>query len=471
MEDRADTNGDREHDHNGRSYSPPRSRSPSPSSSHAFIGGRAARGDKEERRQDPADIDPQRIYIGNLRSPLSESDISSVFSSYGSILKISYRQDKPYMAFIQYENAEAARSAMEALHNREHQLAAAPRQLIVRYAENRPPVHDVRRDSGRYGAAYRRLYIAMLHKNTSVENLQRVMEKYGEILEIVTFPSGFGFVSYSSPSSAAAAVRELNGTQGILSEEKLQVRPAEDQRIRSGKADEPHHPPPPPPSRRSRSRSRSRHRHHDRSRSRSPHAHQHAKRSRSRSRSQRPTRSTARLFLSGLSRHVDDKSFQRHMEKYGSLSECYLGKDGVAFVTYEHKSDGDYAIKKLHRSRGILSSRDADLLVELAEHQTPKSWLKKSSSSPVRRGEWSRETSNVPASRSRSRSRNREHTRGGDRPSIDPPAAIDANSDVPHRLYVAGLDSMIPAQAVMREFEQFGMVIEAVFFETREKPG
>lgn len=63
------------------------------------------------------------------------------------------------------------------------------------------------------------------------------VQAIGPLDECVTFASGFGFISFTHSADAAHALEKFSNSEGILSDPsvKLQVRPAEDQRIKSGK--------------------------------------------------------------------------------------------------------------------------------------------------------------------------------------------------------------------------------------------
>lgn len=183
--------------HNRRNIS---SRSPSPqqsssSSSNIKVDRRA----EFQKSADPSSLIAERIYVGNLRNNVRESELDEEFIKYGNITQILFRPEKPYMAFISYQDSASAKKAIQSLHNQQHDLAAAPRLLIVRYAESRPLPNnndDRDRDRGDYrgrsrererggdrrppdgkyrGGPFTRIYIGMIGRGVPMEKVEKAM--------------------------------------------------------------------------------------------------------------------------------------------------------------------------------------------------------------------------------------------------------------------------------------------------------
>ncbi|MFO7863262.1 MAG: RNA-binding protein [Salinivirgaceae bacterium] len=78
------------------------------------------------------------IYVGNLNYKVKEDDLKTVFEDYGQVESVKVITDKMSgrskgFGFIEMQNDDEARSAIEALHESEYE----GRKMIVN--EARPP--------------------------------------------------------------------------------------------------------------------------------------------------------------------------------------------------------------------------------------------------------------------------------------------------------------------------------------------
>jgi RNA recognition motif-containing protein len=78
------------------------------------------------------------IYVGNLNYKVKEDDLKTVFEDYGQVESVKVITDKMSgrskgFGFIEMQNDDEARTAIEALHESEYDV----RKMIVK--EARPP--------------------------------------------------------------------------------------------------------------------------------------------------------------------------------------------------------------------------------------------------------------------------------------------------------------------------------------------
>ncbi|KAJ6352533.1 hypothetical protein OIU76_001713 [Salix suchowensis] len=117
-------------------------------------------------------------------------------------------QSKGY-GFVQFENEEAAQSAIDRLNG----MLINDKEVYVG--------HFVRRQErieATGSPKFTNVYVKNLSETTSDEDLKKFFSNYGAITSAIVMKDqsgmskGFGFVNFQSPESAAAAVEKLNGT-------------------------------------------------------------------------------------------------------------------------------------------------------------------------------------------------------------------------------------------------------------------
>jgi len=85
------------------------------------------------------DVNPKKLFVGNLPYSTTEADLEAAFAEYGELVSVKLITDRATgrskgIAFVEYVNEADAKAAIEALHETEMD----GRNMIV--AAARPPV-------------------------------------------------------------------------------------------------------------------------------------------------------------------------------------------------------------------------------------------------------------------------------------------------------------------------------------------
>lgn len=96
------------------------------------------------------DVNPKKLFVGNLPWSTTEADLEGMFAEYGEIVSVKLITDRNSgrskgIAFVEYAEESAAQAAIEALHESE----VDGRNIIV--APARPPVKRERSFGGDRG--------------------------------------------------------------------------------------------------------------------------------------------------------------------------------------------------------------------------------------------------------------------------------------------------------------------------------
>lgn len=95
-----------------------------------------------------------KLYVGNLPYSTTDTDLSELFGQYGSVVSATVITDRDSgrskgFGFAEYEDAESAKAAIEALNGKEF----GGRNLVVNEArprEERPRRDDARGNGGSF---------------------------------------------------------------------------------------------------------------------------------------------------------------------------------------------------------------------------------------------------------------------------------------------------------------------------------
>ncbi|CAK7346720.1 unnamed protein product [Dovyalis caffra] len=153
------------------------------------------------------------VFIKNLDTSIDNKALQETFASFGSVLSCKVAvdnngQSKGY-GFVQFENEEAAQSAI----NRLNGMLINDKEVYVGLFVRRQE-----RIEANGSPKFTNVYVKNLSETTSDEDLKKIFSNYGAITSAIVMkdqngnPRGFGFVNFQSPDSAAAAVEKLNGT-------------------------------------------------------------------------------------------------------------------------------------------------------------------------------------------------------------------------------------------------------------------
>ncbi|GLJ18803.1 hypothetical protein SUGI_0335730 [Cryptomeria japonica] len=152
------------------------------------------------------------IFIKNLDKAIDNRGLYDTFSTFGTILSCKVATDNNAQSkgygFVQYDQEEAAQSAIEKLNG----MLLNGKQVYVGLFVRRQE-----RERSMGTSKFSNVFVKNLSETTTDEDLQNVFSNFGTITSAVVMrdvdgkSKGFGFVNFENADDAANAVDNLNG--------------------------------------------------------------------------------------------------------------------------------------------------------------------------------------------------------------------------------------------------------------------
>ncbi|KAJ1948613.1 Protein phosphatase PP2A regulatory subunit B, partial [Linderina macrospora] len=191
--------------------------------SKVFVGHHVSR---RERQSHLDEIRSQftNVYVKNLNTEVDDKALEELFAKFGTITSAIVQRDEEGTSrgfgFVNFENHEDARKAVEELHETEYKgeklFVSRAQKKAERAEELRHQYEQTKADKfNRYQSA--NLYVKNFDDDIDDDKLRQEFAPYGVITSAKVMRDdkgasrGFGFVCFSASEEATKAITEMNG--------------------------------------------------------------------------------------------------------------------------------------------------------------------------------------------------------------------------------------------------------------------
>lgn len=179
----------------------------------------------KQERQKERENSFTNVFIKNIPLSWDESKLNELFGQFGTIKRSTIRKkegtnDSKGYGFVEFEDHESARNAVEKLNN--HLVEEGRPGLTVERAQKKSERMEMLRNGTLRNQARRpegeNLYVKNLSESVTEDHLRKLFTQCGNVKNVKVMvdqtgrPRGFGFVSFHTQEEATKAVTDINGT-------------------------------------------------------------------------------------------------------------------------------------------------------------------------------------------------------------------------------------------------------------------
>ncbi|XP_023642008.1 polyadenylate-binding protein 6 [Capsella rubella] len=178
---------------------------------------------KNERAAMAGNQEFTNVYVKNLMENVTEDDLHSLFSQYGTVSSVVVMRDgmgrSRGFGFVNFCNPVNAKKAVESLDKQKLGSKSLFVGLALKYDERKEMLKQKYRGNfiAKSNMGWSNLYVKNLSESMNETRLREIFGSYGQIVSAKVMrhengkSKGFGFVCFSNCEASKQAKRELNG--------------------------------------------------------------------------------------------------------------------------------------------------------------------------------------------------------------------------------------------------------------------